>query len=114
MKDPGKVLLPNGDLVFITVREEESGDCIPSPLLGDPPLNAGHSSVIEASVGEGIARRARGWSDSLGQISNRIDNGLVQFIQLSPLQSPVEYLAYVSTSPPELDVILIVRRCVLN
>ena len=50
MKDPNKVLIPSGNLVFVTLREEESGESTPFTPLDDLPLNLGHGPVIETSV----------------------------------------------------------------
>lgn len=51
---------------------------------------------------------------SRGQISDRIEDGLVEFVQSSPLQSPVEYLAHISAVPAEVDIVLPVRHRVLD
>ena len=46
VKDSDKVLLPSGNLVLVTLRENESGDRPPFTLLGDLPLDLGHGSGI--------------------------------------------------------------------
>lgn len=79
MKDPDKVLLPSSNLVLIALREDESGGCISFTLLDDLRLYLGHSSAIETLEsrlpGVRITR-----SGSHSQISNRIENGLVETI----------------------------------
>ena len=50
VKDPDKVLLPSDNLVLISLREDESGDCVPFALLDDLPLDLRHSSVIKPPV----------------------------------------------------------------
>ena len=74
LKDPGKVLLPNGNLVLIALGEDESKGCISFTLLGHPPLDAHQSSAIERSISRWFDTRIDG--DSRGQISNRIEDGL--------------------------------------
>ena len=49
-----------------------------------------------------------------GQISNCIQDGLVESIQLFPLQSLVEHLARVTTSPAKINVILFIGHRVLE
>ena len=53
-------------------------------------------------------------SGSRGQISNRIEDGRVEFVRPFSPQSPVEDFAHISASPPKLDVILIVCHRVLG
>ena len=79
MKDPNKVLLPSCNLVLIALRVNESGGCIPFTLLDNLPLNLGHCSAIE-SIGKRITRRTHCSPDSLSQIPNRIEDGLVEFV----------------------------------
>jgi hypothetical protein len=62
----------------------------------------------------GITRRLHRWSDSRRQISNRIQDGLGEFFQLSPPQPPVEHLTNIATISPEVDVVPIVGHGILN
>ena len=48
------------------------------------------------------------------QLSNRIEDGLGELIQLSPLQVPVEHLTYITASPSKANIVLVVDHCVLN
>ena len=48
------------------------------------------------------------------QIPNRIEDSLFEFVRSSPLQSPVQYLAYIAASPSKLGVVLIVGHRVLG
>ena len=52
MKDPGEVLLPSGDCIFIGFCVKEARGEIPFTLLGDLLLDLGHSSTIENLVRE--------------------------------------------------------------
>ena len=54
------------------------------------------------------------WSDSRIQISNRVKDGLVEFVQPFPLQSSVEDLTYTPAVPPKLDILLVAGHSVLN
>ena len=47
VEGPNKVLLPSRDIIFITLRMNESGGRIPFTLLDDLPLDLGQGSVIE-------------------------------------------------------------------
>ena len=51
---------------------------------------------------------------SRGQISNRIEDGLGEFIQPSSLQSPVEGFTYTGARSPKLKVILVVGHRILD
>ena len=53
-------------------------------------------------------------SSSRSQGPNRAEDGLVEFIRSSPLQSFVERLAYFSAGLSKLSVILIVGNRVLD
>ena len=66
------------------------------------------------SISKWNTRRVEYWSGSRSQIPNRVEDRLVEFIQLSPLQSPVEHLTYITASPSKFDVILIVGHGVLD
>ena len=102
VKHPEKVLLPSGNLVLVSLREDKSGECVSFASLDHLPLNLGYGSAIETS-----ARNARCQSGSRSQTPNRFEDGLIEVIQILPFQSSVECLAYSSTIPPELDVILV-------
>jgi hypothetical protein len=65
-------------------------------------------------IGKWIPLGAHEQSGLRSQLSDRIENGLIELVQLPPLQFPVEYLTYISTSLPEVDVILIVGHRVLD
>ena len=89
MKDPDKVLLPSCDFVLITFGEDESVDRIMFTLLDDLPLDRDHGSVIVGQrllVGDFGAKCRFG---SRSQLPDRIEDGLVELIQLSSLQFPV-------------------------
>jgi hypothetical protein len=105
-----EVLFPSRNLLLIALREDESGHRISFTLLDDLPLDPRQGSAI----GKWIARRAYRWFDSQSQISDRIQDGLVELIQPSPLQSSVEHLTHVTASPPKVDEILIVGHRVLE
>ena len=87
MKDPDEVLPPTRYFVLVALHENESGDCIPFPLLDDTPLHLRYSSAIEASVSGPLGMYH--WSGSRGQITNRIQDRLVECVQLPSLQPPV-------------------------
>ena len=46
VKDSDNVLLPNGDLVLVTLHENESGIRSPFTFLSDLPLDLGHGPAI--------------------------------------------------------------------
>ena len=48
------------------------------------------------------------------QIANRIEDGLGEFVQPFPPQSPTEYLTYVAKIPPEVEIALAVSESVLD
>jgi hypothetical protein len=50
MKDLDKVLLPSSNLILITLREDEPGECIPFTLLHDLPLDPCQGSAIQTFV----------------------------------------------------------------
>ena len=58
--------------------------------------------------------RARYRPGSRSKLSDRIEDGLVELIQISSLQFPVKHLTYVAASPAKIDVILIVGHGVLD
>ena len=49
-KDPSKVLLPTGNLVLVTLCEDESGDHTPFAMLDDIPLDPCDHPAIETPV----------------------------------------------------------------
>ena len=53
-------------------------------------------------------------SGSQSQISYPIEDGLVEFVHSSPLQSPVEYLTHVTADPPKVDIVLVVGHRILE
>ena len=110
-KNPVKVLHPSSNLILIVLHGDHSGKSF--TLLGEFPPDLGHSSAIERSVSGSPGVHIR-YCGSRSQTSNRMENGLVEFIQLSPIQSPIECLTYTSTSPPELNTIPIVGHRVLD
>ena len=61
-----------------------------------------------------VTSHTRRWSGSRSQIPNRIEDGLVEFLRCSPLQSLVEGLAYIGASLPKFDVVLAVGHRVLG
>jgi hypothetical protein len=113
VKKPDEVQPPSGNLVPITLRKNEPGDRVSFPLFHNLGLNFRHGSVVEKSI-SGPVRCMHYWSGSRSKISNRIENRLVEFIQSSPLQSSVEYLAYITASLSKLDVVPIVGHRVLD
>jgi hypothetical protein len=110
VENPDEVLFPCRNLLLIALREDESGHRIPFTLLDDLLLDPRQGSAI----GKWITQRAHRWFDSQSQFSNRIQDGLVELIQPSPLQSSVEHLTHVTASPPKVDEILIVGHGVLE
>ena len=86
---------------------------VPSTLLDDISLDHCQSPAIK-NVGQSPNQRGIHRSGSLGQLCNRIEDRLVELIQLSSPQLPVEYLTYVTASPPKVDVILVVGHCILG
>jgi hypothetical protein len=114
VKDPKKFLLPSSYLVLIALREDKSEDYVSFALLAHVPLHLDHGSAVGTLVSGLVARRPHRWSDSRSQISDRIEGGLVEFVQLFPLQSPMEHFAHITAIPPKVDVILIVGHCVLD
>jgi hypothetical protein len=111
MKDPDKVLVPSSNLILIALREHRPENHIPFTSFFYLPPYLTHGSVIESVS---VARRLHRWSDSRGQISNRIQDGLGEFVQLSPPQPPVEHLTNIAAIPPEVDVVPIVGHGILN
>ena len=111
MKDPHKVLLPSSNLVLIASGEDESVDRAPFTLLDDLPLDLGQSSAIE--ICQWITLRTHCRSASRSQLPNCIEDRLVELVQMSSLQFPIEHLTYIATGPPEVDEILIVCHRVL-
>ena len=117
VKYPDEILLPTGNFVLITLGEGEPIERLPFTLFDDLPLDLGQSSAIEnenENIGKWITFGARWGSGSRSQLSNRVEYGLVDLIQLSSPQLPVEYLAYIAASPPKVDVILIVGHRILD
>ena len=49
-KDPSKVLLPTGNLVLVTLCEDESGNHMPFAMPDDLPMDPCHHSAIETPV----------------------------------------------------------------
>ena len=92
---------------------DESGGHIPFALLEDLPLNLGQGSAIEG-ISKWIAQQTRRQFGLRSQTSNRLEDGLIELIQSSTFQSPIERLTYISTSTPKLDVILIVGYRILG
>ena len=113
VEDPKEVLLPSHNLVFITLGMEESGGHVPFTLLDNLPLDLAQGSVIEG-ISKWTVQNAHRWFDSRSQTSDRFEDGLVELIQSSAFQSPVERLTYISTSPPKVDIILIVGYRILG
>jgi hypothetical protein len=66
------------------------------------------------AIGEWIIQHPHRWSDSRSQISNCIEDRLVELVRPLPLQPPVEYFTYTPTIPPEVNVIFIVGHHVLE
>lgn len=54
------------------------------------------------------------WTSSRSQVAYCYEHGLIEFIQLSPLQPSVEDLAYIAAGYPKLDVILFIDHRVLD
>ena len=111
MKDPDEVLVPCSDLILVVLRENEPEDCVPFALLADLPLHIGDGSGIDKWIAQ---RHLRLSSGSRSQIPNRIQDGLVELVQLFPLQPSMEYLTHVTAIPPKVDIIPVVGHCVLN
>jgi hypothetical protein len=68
----------------------------------------------DREVGKWITWCTHYWSGSRSQLSDRIEDGLIELVQLSSLQFPVEYLECITASPPEVEVILVVGHRVLD
>ena len=47
-------------------------------------------------------------------MSDRTENGPVEFVQPSPIQSPVQGLTYFTAGPSKIEVILIVGHRILD
>ena len=112
VKDPDKILIPSSNFVLIGFGEGESTYRIPFTMLDDLLLDLGQSSAI-GKVRKWITLHAHYLPGSRSQPSDRIEDGPVELIQSSPLQFPVEYLAYIAASAPEIEEILIVGHRVL-
>ena len=112
-KNPDKILIPSSNFVLIAFGEEESVDGIPFTLLDDLPLDLGQSSATE-SISELVASGARFRPGSRSKLSNCIEDGLVELIQLPSFQFPVKHLAYIAASPAKVDVVLVVDHRVLD
>ena len=54
------------------------------------------------------------WSDLPSKISDGVKDGLGEFFRSFALQSPVEYLAYITASASKVNVVLIVGHRVLK
>src|SRR5258708_38530729 len=65
-------------------------------------------------IGKWITRHPNHWPGSRSQISNRIQDGLVEFVQSFPLQPPVEHSTYVPAIPSKLNIIPVVSQSVLD
>ena len=111
MKDPDQILLPSSNLVLISAGKDKSGDRIPFTPFDDFPLDLSHGPAIEASVSGPLGVYLR--SGSRSQISDRTEDGMVEFIQSPPLQSPMEYFAHIGACSPKLDAIRIICHRVL-
>ena len=70
--------------------------------------------VLQLKRCKWVSSSARYWTSLHGQISNRLEDGLVEFIHTFPLQSPIKHLTHVATSPAEVDEILIVGDRILE
>ena len=84
MEDPDKVLLPSRDLVLVAFGEDKSIDRIPFTLLDNPPLDCGHGSAV-GNADKWVTLGARYRPGSRSKLSNRIEDGLVELIQLFSL-----------------------------
>ena len=113
VKELDKVLLPSGDFVLISLRENESDEWVSFTLFDHLPLDLCHGSAIETSVSGPLGVRSAGYY-SRSQISNRIEDKLVEFFQLPSIQSRVERFAHFTAILPKLDVVLIVGHSVLD
>ena len=60
VKDLDKVLLPSGNLVLVSLREDKPEGCVPFTVLDDLPLDIRHSSVIKQLVGGLLGMRITG------------------------------------------------------
>ena len=84
VKDPDKILLPRSNLTLIALGEDESVYHTPFTMLDDLPLDLGQGSATD-NVGKCNSRRGNYQSGSRSQLSDRIEDGLVELIQFPPL-----------------------------
>ena len=94
LKDHMELQLPCGDLIFIAFRVEESGGRISFTLFDDLLLYLCHGSVHD----QRIAHWAHCRFNSRSQLLYRLKHSPTDFIQLSPVQSPVESFAHIGAS----------------
>ena len=113
LKDLRESLPPSGNLVLIVLCGDDPGSCTRLTQLEDLPPDLGHGPAIETSVSGSVGIRIQ-CCGSRSQTSNRIEDGLVELIRLSPIQSQVECLTYTSASPPKLNIIPIFGHRVLD
>jgi hypothetical protein len=114
VEDPDKVLVPTHNLVLIALRKDKPEDHIPVASFINIPLHLDHGSVIDTPVGCSVTHHPHRLFGSRSEIPNRIENGLVEFVQPFPIQSPVKNLTHVTAVPSEVDIVLIVCHGVLN
>ena len=79
MKNPEKVLLPSSNPVLVGFGEGESVERVPFSLLNGLPLDFCQSSTIGINC-KWITLRAHCRSDSRSQLSNRIEDRLIELI----------------------------------
>ena len=84
VKDPDKILLPSSNFILIALGEDEPIYRLPFTVLDDIPLDLSQSSVIE-NVSSWVTLGARCRSGSRSQLSNRVEDRLVELTQPSPL-----------------------------
>jgi len=85
---------PGSGRLFVVLRVITSGDRIPFTPLDYVPLDLVHSP--DCGFGEEVAGGTRLWFNLRGQLLNRPEDRLIEFIRSSSIYPPVEGFADVS------------------
>ena len=112
-KNPVEILAPSHDRIFVGFCMGEPRNRTSFILADNLLLNLGNSPAIENLL-SGIAQRARCWFNLPSQFLNGPEDGWADILRLPPVQPPVQGSTNGTASQSEVNVIMIVRRGVLD
>ena len=105
MKDPIEVRSPGGNFVPVVLCMEMSRNHISIVQLDNVPLDLCHSPGIGSKTSSTSHSNVRFCCNSRRQLLDRLAHGVVEVVQLLPVQSPVEDGTDFSAGQPEFDII---------